>query len=95
MGHGLSPEVLRYLVQDTAKTEQLLRRISYEVFSPGDYKKHEDRYNHAKQKADRILKKLSLEGIGDADEDEKPRELTKEETEQMLKEMGLKAEDEK
>lgn len=91
----LSPELLRYLVQDTAKTENLLRQISLLISEkePGsrakNFEVHAERVRNAKQKADRILKKLSLEGIGDADEDEKPRELTKEETEEMLRREGL------
>lgn len=87
-GSGVPPEALRFLVADVARTEQLLRQISYEVFSPGDYKKHEERYRSAEQKADRVLKKLNLWEVEDVDRIEM-KVLTKEETEQMLKEMGI------
>ena len=43
-GGGVPPEALRFLVADVARIEQLMRQISLEVFSPGDYKKHEERY---------------------------------------------------
>ena len=38
VGHGIPPEALRFLVADVVRTGALLRQISCEVFSPGDYK---------------------------------------------------------
>ena len=98
VGHGVPPEALRYLVQDMAKTEDLLRQISRLLSeggsgSPADnFKVHEERVRIAEQKADRILKKLNLREVEDVDRfilAEHIKVSTKEETEQMLKEMGI------
>ena len=91
VGPGLPPKVLRYLVQDTAKTENLLRQIS-RLLSPGNFKEHEERVRIAEQKSERILKKLKLDAIEDVDRLEM-KVLTKEESDQMLKEMGIIGED--
>ena len=97
-GSGVPPEALRYLVQDMAKTEDLLRQISRLLSEGGsgspaeNYKVHEERVRIAEQKADRILKKLNLREVEDVDRfvlAEHIKVATKEETEQMLKEMGI------
>ena len=97
-GSGVPPEALRYLVQDMAKTEDLLRQISRLLSEGGpgspaeNYKVHEERVRIAEQKADRILKKLNLREVEDVDRfvlAEHIKVSTKEETEQMLKEMGI------
>lgn len=90
-GGGVSPEALRYLVADVARIAQVLKLISLEVFSPDNYKKHEERYRIADQKADRILKKLNLFEVENVDRIE-IKETTKEETDQILKEMGINRE---
>ena len=93
-GSSVPPEALRYLVQDIAKTEDLLRQISRLLSeggsgSPADnFKVHEERVRIAEQKADRILKKLNLREVEDVDRLE-THILSKEETDQMLKEMGI------
>jgi hypothetical protein len=86
-GAGIPPETLRYLVQDLARTENLLRQLS-NFFSPGKFEEHEERVRLAGKKSDRILKELNLDGIEDVDRIE-VREMTPEETAQMLKEMGI------
>ena len=102
VGPGLPPKVLRYLVQDTAKTENLLRQISRLLSESGlgspaeNYKIHEERVRIAEQKSARILKKLKLDAIADVDRLEIGVDIkvsTKEETAQMLKEMGIIGED--
>ncbi len=89
VGPGLPPEVLRYLVQDTAKTANLVRQIS-RILSPGNFKEHEERVRIAEHKSERILKNLRLDAIEDVDRVER-KILTKEESEQLLKEMGIGA----
>ncbi len=84
-GSGIPPEVLRYLVQDLAKTENLLRQLSL-FFSPGKAKEHEERVRIARQKSNRILKNLNLNEIEDVD---RPEVLSQEEAEKMLREMGI------
>ena len=86
-GSGVPPEVLRFLVADVAKTENLLRQISL-LLSPGNFKEHEERIRIAEKKSERILKNLRLSDIEDVDRIE-TKVLTKEESEQMLKEMGI------
>ena len=86
-GSGVPPEVLRYLVQDTAKTENLLRQIS-RLLSPGNFKEHAERVRIGEHKSGRILKNLKLDSIEDVDRIEM-KVLTKEESDQMLKEMGI------
>ena len=96
VGHGVPPEALRYLVQDMAKTEDLLRQISRLLSEGGsgsptdNFKVHEERVRIAEQKADRILKKLNLREVEDVDRFVLAEHiLSKEETDQMLKEMGI------
>lgn len=84
-GSGMSPEALRYLVQDLAKTENLLRQISLSM-ATGKPKEHEERVRIAKQKSNRILKNLKLNEIEDVD---RPEVTSKEEAEKMLMEMGI------
>ena len=86
---GLSPEALRYQVQNLAKIENLLRQIS-RLLSPGNAKEHMERVRVAEGKAQRILKKLKMDAIEDVDRVER-KILTKEESEQLLKEMGIGA----
>ncbi|MHB1287386.1 MAG: ribbon-helix-helix protein, CopG family [Leptospirales bacterium] len=93
-GAGIPPETLRYLVQDLARTENLLRQLS-RLLSEGktgdrarDFEEHMERVRMAKQKSARILKNLKLEEIEDVDRLE-ITESTPEETAQMLKEMGI------
>ncbi len=89
-GSGVPPEALRYLVQDMAKTENLLRQISL-LLSAGNFKEHAERVRIAEHKSERILKNLKLDAIEDVDRIER-RVLTKEESAQMLREMGIGAE---
>jgi hypothetical protein len=84
-GSGMPPEALRYLVQDLAKTENLLRQISLSM-ATGKPKEHEERVRIAKQKSNRILKNLKLNEIEDVD---RPEVTSKEEAEKMLREMGI------
>ena len=84
---GVSLEALRYQVQNSAKIENLLRQIS-RLLSPGNFKEHEERVRIAEQKAKRILKKLKMDAIEDVDQIEM-EVLTQEESEQMLKDLGL------
>ena len=84
---NVPPEVLRYLVQDLAKTENLLRQIS-RLLSPESFKAHEERVRIAEQKAERILKSLDLDGLEDVDRLE-IRTSTPEETESILREIGI------
>lgn len=84
-GSGIPPELLRYLVQDLAKTENLLRQLSL-FFSPGKPKEHEERVRIARQKSNRILKNLNLNVIEDVD---RPEVVPQEEAEKMLREMGI------
>ena len=86
-GAGIPPETLRFLVQDVAKIENLLRQLSL-FFSPGKFDEHAERVRIAEQKSERILKKLKLDEVEDVDRIER-KVLTKEETDQMLKEMGI------
>ena len=93
-GAGIPPETLRYLVQDLARTENLLRQLS-RLLSEGktgdrarDFEEHMERVRMAKQKSVRILKNLKLDEIEDVDRIE-ITESTPEETAQMLKEMGI------
>lgn len=93
-GPGVPPEALRFLIQDLAKTENLLRQIS-RLLSEGktgdrarDFEEHMERVRMAKQKSVRILKNLKLDEIEDVDRIE-ITESTPEETAQMLKEMGI------
>ena len=86
-GEGIPPETLRFLVQDVAKIENLLRQLSL-FFSPGKFDEHAERVRIAEQKSERILKKLKLDEVEDVDRIER-KVLTKEETDQMLKEMGI------
>lgn len=65
-GSGVPPEVLRFLVADVAKTENLLRQISL-LLSPGNFKEHEERIRIAEKKSERILKSLRLSDIEDVD----------------------------
>lgn len=92
-GAGIPPETLRFLVQDVAKIENLLRQLSL-FFSPGKFDEHAERVRIAEQKSERILKKLKLDEVEDVDRIER-KVLTKEETDQMLKEMGIEAGGEK
>lgn len=86
-GAGIPPETLRYLVQDLARTENLLRQLS-NFFSPGKFEEHEERVRIAGKKSDRILKELNLDGIEDVDM--RPmRVLSREEAEAELKAMGI------
>ena len=87
VGHGIPSDALRYLVQDLAKTENLLRQISLSL-SAGNFKEHAERVRIAEHKSERILKNLKLDAIEDVDRIEM-KVLTKEETDQMLKEMGI------
>lgn len=91
---GVPPEALRFLIQDLARTENLLRQIS-RLLSEGktgdrarDFEEHMERVRMAKQKSVRILKNLKLDEIEDVDRIE-ITESTPEETAQMLKEMGI------
>ena len=84
-GSGIPPEALRYLVQDLAKTENLLRQFSLSM-ATGKPKEHEERVRIAKQKSNRILKNLKLNEIEDVD---RPEVTSKEEAEKMLREMGI------
>ena len=86
-GSGVPPEALRFLVADVAKTENLLRQISL-LLSAGNFKEHAERVRIAEHKSERILKNLKLDAIEDVDRIEM-KVLTKEESEQMLKEMGI------
>lgn len=81
---GLSPEALRYQVQNLAKIENLLRQIS-RLLSPGNAKEHMERVRVAEGKAQRILKKLKMDAIEDVDRMEM-EVLTEGE---MLKDLGL------
>lgn len=86
-GSGVSQEALRLLIEKVSQTENLLRQISL-FLSPGDFKKHAERVRISEQTSERILKKLKLDAIEDVDRIEM-KVLTKEETDQMLKEMGI------
>ena len=97
---SVPPEALRFLIQDLAKTENLLRQIS-RLLSEGktgdrarDFEEHMERVRMAKQKSARILKNLKLDEIEDVDRIE-IKESTPEETAQMLKEMGIETGGEK
>ena len=90
-GSGVPPEALRFLVADVAKTADLLRQIS-RLLSAEKFKDHEERVRIAEKKSDRILKKLNLDAIEDVDRFVMGA-MSKEETDQMLKEMGIIGED--
>ena len=81
---GLSPEIVRYQVQNLAKIENLLRQIS-RLLSPGNAKEHIERVRVAEGKAKRILKKLKMDAIEDVDRIEM-EVLTEEE---MFKDLDL------
>ncbi len=86
-GSGVSPEALRFLVADVAKAENLLRQIS-RLLAAENFKEHEERVRIAEHKSERILKNLNLEEVEDVDRLE-IKVSTKEETAQILKEMGI------
>ncbi|MGL3709468.1 hypothetical protein ACSYAY_01190 [Leptospirillum ferriphilum] len=83
----LSPEALRYLVQDMAKTAGFVRQISLRL-AEGKPKEHETSLKVAEGKARDVLKELNLDGVRDVD----PfilKETPPEETEELFRKMGI------
>ncbi|MHB8544823.1 MAG: hypothetical protein ACYC9S_12615 [Leptospirales bacterium] len=60
-GPGLSPEVVHYLVETSAKIDSVLRKISLHL-SGGNFNEHQDRVKVAEGEAAEVLKKLNIGG---------------------------------